>query len=339
MQFTTEMLKPVTASGAKAASNVKSIVVALNEFGATLGMDQPHRFAQYGAQLSHESMGFVHDVEVWGRNGGTAAQKRYEDRADLGHSSKVPGEAHKFRGRTPLQLTGRANYISFRDWCRAKFPGHDVPDFEANPDAVLTDPWEGLAPIWYWDTKNLNKFADTGNIEMITKRINGGLNGYGDRLEKYSKLGLAILGYQYTPTDIKQFQTVAKSSGFYDGELDGDDGPKTRAAIHQSLVRLGTVPVSETKAAPVTETVAVEVPVPVAPKGADKPNMGRIWGGLSVVGTAIVGFVPTDPYIRLGIIGLVIVGVIILVIKAELIASRVKAAYAAFGGLFGGSDA
>src|SRR5690606_15801790 len=126
---------------------------------------------------------FRYDREVWGP---TPAQARYEDRADLGHSAAVDGEAFMFRGRTGIQITGRHNTVNFRDWCR-RVIGGNVPDFEKNPDAMLTDPWEGLGPIWYWDVgnperKSLNRYADRGDIEMITRRVNGGLNGYADRL-------------------------------------------------------------------------------------------------------------------------------------------------------------
>jgi len=323
MQFTTDMLKPVTAPGAKARANVASVILSLNEYGDRLGLDQPHRFAQYACQLAHESGGFVHDVEVWGKNGGTAAQKRYEDRKDLGHSTAVDGEAYMFRGRTCIQITGRANYREFTKWVRSL--GIDCPDFEQNPDAILQDPWEGLAPIWYWSTRNLNTFADNGNTEMITKRINGGLNGYGDRLIKYSTIGLAMLDFAYNMDGLKAFQVVAKSLGIYAGEVDGDDGPKTRAAIHRMLVNMGTVPVAATKAAPVTEVV------PVAPKGADKVNMGRAAGVVATGAMGATAFVPDDPYIRLVLIGLAVVAVIVLVWKAELIASRVRTALNAFG--------
>src|SRR5215217_6044019 len=266
MKFTAEMLAPVTAAGAKAKANVASLVLSVNLYGGKLGLDQPHRFAQFVAQLSHESMGFIHDAEIWGP---TPAQQRYEDRKDLGHSNKVANEAHTYRGRTTIQITGRANYIAFRDWVRTHIDPN-CPDFEANPDAVNTDPWEGLAPIWYWDSRNLNKYADTGNNEMITRVINGGLNGYGDRLERYSIIGMSILGFKYTAADRLKVQTKGQELGVYDGDLDGVDGPKTRAAIHQMLVLMGSTPVTQTKAAPVTEVV------PVAPKSADRVSMGRV---------------------------------------------------------------
>lgn len=324
-------LKTMKAAGEAANKNLGSILVSLERFGAGLGMDQPQRFAQFGAQIAHESGGFKHDAELWGKDGGTAAQKRYDTRTDLGNSPEADGDGYLYRGRTTIQITGKSNYKQFYDWCRQK--GFNPPDFVKNPDLVNTDPWEGLGPLWYWDTRKLNDYADTGNIEMITKRINGGLNGYPDRLNRYRKLALAILGHADTKTDLVQFQQAAKNSGWYDGEIDGDDGPKTRAALQQALVYMGTTPIVETKAAPVTETVVtqVETPVPVAPKGAEKVNLNRFAAFLSTAGTAIIGFVPTDPYIRLGIIAATIIGVIILIRHSEMIANRVKGAIRDFG--------
>jgi putative chitinase len=241
---------------AESRANAGSVLIALNQYGAQYGLLLPHRLAQFLAQIMHESGEFHYDEEVWGP---TPAQQRYEDRADLGHSAAVDNEAYMFRGKTGIQNTGRANHIAYRDWCRTTIGGN-VPDFERDPEAMLTDPWEGLAPIWYWDSRKLNRYADTGDIEMITRRINGGLNGYADRLALYDRISLVFLGYG--PTEVRTFQTRAKAAGVYKGEVDGLSGPKTRAAMHKSLAALSGVSVP---AAPVTEDK------PVAPEQIDKP--------------------------------------------------------------------
>lgn len=326
MKLTASLLKSIAHPKANPA-NINSIVVALDRFGPQLGLDQPHRFAQYGAQIGHESGGFVHDVEVWGKDGGTAAQKRYDTRTDLGNTPEADGDGYLYRGRTGIQVTGKSNYRQFRDWCRQK--GFNPPDFVAKPDLLNTDPWEGLAPLWYWDTRKLNQYADSGDIEMITKRINGGRNGLDDRIRKYEILGLAILGYDARDeVAVMAFQRLAQSEGHIPpdpAQIDGDVGPKTRAAIHYYLVQRGSVPATETKLAPVTEAV------PVAPKGAEKVNMGRVAGGIAATATAVSPFVPDDNILRLVLVGITIVAVVVLVWKAELIASRVRAALTAFG--------
>ncbi len=236
--------------------NAESVLTSLNRYGDQFGLLLPHRLAQFLAQVMHESGEFHYDREVWGP---TPAQQRYEDRADLGHSAAVAGEAFMFRGRTGIQITGRHNTRNFRDWCRS-FIGGNVPDFERDPDAMLTDPWEGLGPIWYWEVgnperKSLNRYADAGDNEMITRRINGGLNGYADRLALYDRISLVLLGYG--PTKIEAFQTYAKAQGLYAGEVDGLSGPKTRSAMHKALAAMGRVSVPS---APVTDKEAVTPP-------------------------------------------------------------------------------
>lgn len=332
MNLNVALLSSVASPGANAA-NINSIIVALDQFGAALGLNQPHRFVQYGAQIAHESGGFKHDAEIWGKDGGTAAQKRYDTRTDLGNSPEKDGDGYLYRGRTAIQITGKSNYTQFRDWCIKK--GFNPPDFVKHPDKVNEDPWEGLAPLWYWDTRNLNHYADSGDIEMITKRINGGRNGLADRIDRYETLGLAVLGYNAGDKEsVKTFQRLAQSEGHIPADepgqptqIDGDIGPKTRAAIHVYLVKRGSLRPAETKPAPVTEVV------PVAPQGATKVNMGRAAGAVSTGAMGLVALID-DPYVKAGLVIVGIGAVIVMVWKAELIAARVRKAIQVFG-LFG----
>ena len=145
------------------------------------------------------------------------------------------GDGYLFRGRGPIQITGRSNYGQFTVWAR-EFDSA-APDFVTHPDAVLTDPWEGLGPIWYWETRGLNDPADSNDAETITRRINGGTNGLTDRLRWYVRAALVLLGY--APADVRGFQSAAGLA------VDGNAGPKTRAALHAALTRLPSLaPVS-----------------------------------------------------------------------------------------------
>ena len=239
-------------------ANALSVLNSLDAYGAQFGLDKPHRAAQYLAQILHESGRFQYDKEVWGP---TPAQERYDTRTDLGNTAAKDGDGFLFRGRTGIQITGKANYIAFRDWCR-KNNLPNVPDFEKNPDAVLKDPWEGLVPIWYWSSRNLNALADRGDNEMITRKINGGTNGLDDRLALYTRVALVLLGFG--PTAIKDFQAGAKVGGLYSGAVDGLDGPQTRSALHRALAQQSNTPVT---AGPVVETVTKAV----TPPALDKP--------------------------------------------------------------------
>lgn len=74
------------------------------------GIDTPQRQAAFLAQIAHESGSFRYVREIWGP---TAAQQRYEGRADLGNTE--PGDGKRYLGRGLIQLTGRANARQARD--------------------------------------------------------------------------------------------------------------------------------------------------------------------------------------------------------------------------------
>ena len=96
---------------------------------------------------------------------------------------------------------------------------------------------------------------------MITKKVNGGLNGFDDRLRYLARASLVLLGRD--PNSVEKYQAEKGLS------VDGITGPKTRAALHKELMKLtpGVTESKDTAVAPVTE----EKPVAVAPKELDKP--------------------------------------------------------------------
>lgn len=308
---TAEQLMKI-AGGKSNAANIASIVAGLTEFGKGSGLDKPHRLAHYVAQIAHESGRFKHDKEIWGP---TKAQERYDTRTDLGNTAAKDGDGKRYAGRGPIQITGKSNYQQFTDWCR-KQGFADVPDFVATPDAVNTDPWEGLVPIWYWVTRGLNSYADANDIEMLTRRINGGTNGLPDRLELYTRSALVLTGYG--PTDVLQFQRVAQARGLLpegEDQLDGVDGPKTRAALHQALVALdksGEAQVTA-KPAPVTEIVDVKSP----PKGGADVATGAgvatagLGGILQQLQQSLTPFSSASKWINILIVCLIIAGAVL----------------------------
>lgn len=149
-------------------------------------IDTPARRAAFLAQIGHESGRLKYVREIWGP---TPAQMRYEGRADLGNT--FPGDGYRFLGRGLIQITGRANYRSARDGLRAFIPA--VPDFEIQPAQLELPRWAACSAGWYWSSRGLNPLADAGDFERITKKINGGLNGYDDRLALWNA-GKAALG-------------------------------------------------------------------------------------------------------------------------------------------------
>ncbi|MBY3257052.1 glycoside hydrolase family 19 protein [Rhizobium laguerreae] len=264
------------AKGPVNEGNLKSVLIALDRYGDDFGMNRRHRLVQFLAQLMHESGDFRYDREIWGP---TPAQKRYDTRVDLGNTPAVDGDGKKNAGRGPIQLTGAANIKEFYDWCDDR--GLNPPNFVANPDLINTDPWEGLSALFYWDTRNLNRLADQGDIETITKKTNGGMNGFADRVEHLVRLSLVVLGY--APHALKQFQAA---NGL---NVDDDPGPKTRAALHKALLAADGVSMAAAgiMAAPVVEEKAV---VPHAVEGEVKRKFSLLgWAGSAFGGGGGLG--------------------------------------------------
>ena len=126
------------------------------------------RVAAFIAQIGHESGQLKYVKEIWGP---TAAQARYEGRADLGNTQ--PGDGSKFRGRGLIQITGRANY---------KACGEALGlDLIRQPELLEKPHHACMSAAWFWASRGLNTMADAGQFDTITRRINGGQNGAADR--------------------------------------------------------------------------------------------------------------------------------------------------------------
>lgn len=132
-------------------------------------IDTPQRIAAFLAQIGHESGRGTLVREMWGP---TAAQKRYEGRADLGNTE--PGDGYRYRGRGLIQITGRANYRA----CSQAL-GIDVED---DPESLERPSLAAMSAGWFWSAKGCNALADSEDFLALTRRINGGLNGLDDRI-------------------------------------------------------------------------------------------------------------------------------------------------------------
>ena len=144
---------------------------------AVFAINTPARLASFMAQIGHESGRLVYVREIWGP---TPAQSRYEGRADLGNTQS--GDGRRYAGRGLIQTTGRANYRTTTTGLRQY--AANVPDFEATPELLEQPAWAALSAAWYWHSRGLNVLADIGTDDafvLITKKINGGVNGLHDR--------------------------------------------------------------------------------------------------------------------------------------------------------------
>ena len=250
MTLTSDQIRKVVGKSAS-QKIIDNVIKSMDTYAVEFGLDRPERSVHFLAQIAHESAHFRTTTEY-------ASGAAYEGRKDLGNN--YPGDGKRFRGRGLIQLTGRANTRTFTAWMRKREPGS--MDFEANPERVAEFPWAFLASVYYWDSRNLNRYADSNNIEMITRRINGGLNGYADRLRYYDGFALAYLGYQIGASGIRKFQS---DKGL---ETDGISGPVTRDAFHGALMAVNKpkIPAVEIAPQPPTEEPKPTLGAPPPPK-------------------------------------------------------------------------
>lgn len=142
----------------------------LNEALEEWAIQTPARVAAFLAQLAHESGELRHFEEL-------ATGEDYEGRKALGNLQA--GDGKRFKGRGPIQLTGRINY-------RLAGAALGLP-LEAHPETAAEPDVGFRVAGWYWATHGCNALADAGDFLAITKRINGGTNGLAARAQYWAR--------------------------------------------------------------------------------------------------------------------------------------------------------
>ena len=147
----------------------------LNQTLEEFEINTPQRIRMFLAQIGHESGQLRYVKEL-------ASGEAYEGRTDLGNTE--PGDGVRYKGRGLIQITGRSNY-------GLASLALGLPLLE-KPELLEEDLNAARSAGWYWYKHNLNSLADQGLFRLITKRINGGYNGYADRYKLYQR-GLEVI--------------------------------------------------------------------------------------------------------------------------------------------------
>lgn len=169
------------------------------------GINTADRIAAFLAQCGHESGGWTKFEEnlnygvpglmgvfkkyfpnetvanQYARKPEMIANRVYAGR--MSNGSPESGDGWKYRGRGLIQITGKDNITAFAKKL--------VPDWQKvvdNPSLISTDKTLSLlSAIWFWNTNNLNKYADVKDIKGMTRVINGGYNGLDERIKLYNE--------------------------------------------------------------------------------------------------------------------------------------------------------
>lgn len=166
------------------------LAVAAAEFGIATS----RQIAAWLAQLAHESaqLGHVAENLNYSATGLLGNFKKYFSEEEaysfahrpeaianrvyanrMGNGPETGGDGWKFRGRGLIQITGRENY---------RLCGSAIAlDLLAHPEALEQDEPAACSAAWFWWQRGLNALADRDDVEGITRRINGGINGLAER--------------------------------------------------------------------------------------------------------------------------------------------------------------
>lgn len=152
---------------------------AWNQALIQAGCTTVDRVSMWCAQIGHESGGLKWMEEI-------ADGSAYEWRQDLGNV--YAGDGRRYKGRGPIQITGRHNYTKLSQWAHSKGYVPTPTYFVDNPHELSNDTYGFLGPVWYWTVaRDMNSFADRNDINGATRAVNGGLNGLQDRINYWNR--------------------------------------------------------------------------------------------------------------------------------------------------------
>lgn len=164
-----------------AGSRADKFLAAINEAALQAGISENRlRFAAFLSQIGHESAQLLYVKEL----GSDRYLSKYDTgtlAAKLGNTPEADGDGQLYAGRGLIQVTGKANY---RNCSKALF-GDDR--LLRTPQLLEQPEWAVKSAAWFWTSKKLNAIADKDDIETVSRRVNGGLNGIEDRKELYAR--------------------------------------------------------------------------------------------------------------------------------------------------------
>jgi putative chitinase len=182
---------------------------ALNKILPDYDINTPQREAAFLAQCAHESGNFTALQENLNYRAVTlrkvfpkyfptdAIAEQYASQPNkaelianrvyanrMGNGDEASGDGYRYCGRGLIQLTGKSNYQAFADSIEMNI--EDVPAFLETFEGAVQ------SACWFWESNNLNQYADKDDILTMTKRINGGTIGLEDRIKHYEHAKLVL---------------------------------------------------------------------------------------------------------------------------------------------------
>ena len=206
MQITIEQIKKIAPGAPDKAAG--EFVDTFNKWSDKFGITTPLRAAHFISQCVHEcaelkafeenlnysEKGLLKvfpkyfnatTVKQYARKPEKIANRVYANR--MGNGNEASGDGWKYKGRGAIGLTGRSNYLAYST------SGFCVGDLMVHPEWLAKSPGCYKSAMWFWWKNGLNVIADTGDVNAVTKRVNGGYNGLDSR-KKYLARSKEALG-------------------------------------------------------------------------------------------------------------------------------------------------
>lgn len=192
-------------------ATLEQYLPAFNEGFRQYGMITCRQKAHFLAQCCHESMGLRRTTEIGG------SKKSYAP----------------WYGRGLIQLTFQDKYERY-----GEFINHDFVSEDKEKEKVAVFPHCVTSAFWYYmfyENMNLNKYAQRDDFNFVTAKINGGFNGYTDRL-KYFNVATDVLKanhlstlekndvFSFEDSEIYNNRVYAYSWGRYHDPLSKEEG-------------------------------------------------------------------------------------------------------------------
>ena len=196
MNITKEKLLEIFPNAATSPMNLDELVEVINASGT---LTTVNRMAGFLAQAAHESGQFrvVRENLNYSAEGLLRVFRKYFTSPEMaaryarkpveignlvyanrmGNGNEASGDGFKFRGRGFFQVTGRDNYTN----C-GRALGMDLI---ATPELLERTKPATNSALWFWNSRNINRFADDNDIRGMTFVINGGYNGLDERTHYY----------------------------------------------------------------------------------------------------------------------------------------------------------
>lgn len=178
-----QLVKALQCPVARAGRWRPALVTAMRRFDIT----SPRRIAHFLAQIGHESLSLSRTeeslsysrprlLEVFGTRIPPHCVDLFVYQPEKlgnfvyalrnGNGNVASGDGHRYRGRGPVQLTGRGNYRLI-----GEFIGMPL---EAQPRLLIEVEAGALSAAAYWKNNGLNTLADSGDVLMVSRKINLG---------------------------------------------------------------------------------------------------------------------------------------------------------------------